>query len=175
MYEFSTYAIHIKIWKVMLYFALKELIINKWIRPKHQWYWVELAGTRQPHDKRVTFRFISRQGSWYCGIWTGIGLPDISGLSKITEAGHLQESKSLWKRRVGEQLNSNDTHHEYHGRIWWKALNASVNISNSIHNQARILEWVAIFLLQGIFLTQGSNSHLLCLLHCRQILYPLSH
>ena len=31
------------------------------------------------------------------------------------------------------------------------------------------------FLLQGIFLTQGSNLCLLCLLHCRQILYPLSH
>ena len=30
-------------------------------------------------------------------------------------------------------------------------------------------------LLQGIFLNQGSNLHLLCLLHCRQILYPLSH
>ena len=28
--------------------------------------------------------------------------------------------------------------------------------------------------LQGIFLTQGLNLHLLCLLHCRQILYPLS-
>ena len=28
------------------------------------------------------------------------------------------------------------------------------------------------FLLQGIFLTQGSN---LCVLHCRQILYLLSH
>ena len=28
------------------------------------------------------------------------------------------------------------------------------------------------FLLQGIFPTQGSNPHLL---HCRQILYPLSH
>ena len=28
------------------------------------------------------------------------------------------------------------------------------------------------FLLQGIFPTQGSNP---CLLHCRQILYPLSH
>ena len=41
--------------------------------------------------------------------------------------------------------------------------------------QTRILEWVAIFLLQGIFLTQGLNSHLLCFLHCRQILYPLSH
>ena len=30
-------------------------------------------------------------------------------------------------------------------------------------------------LLQGIFLTQGSNPHLLCLLHCRRILYCLSH
>ena len=30
-------------------------------------------------------------------------------------------------------------------------------------------------LLQGIFLTQGSNLHLLCLLHCRQILDLLSH
>ena len=27
-------------------------------------------------------------------------------------------------------------------------------------------------LLQGIFLTHGSNSHLLCLLHCRRIFYP---
>ena len=27
------------------------------------------------------------------------------------------------------------------------------------------------FFLQGIFLTQGLNPHLLCLLHCRQILY----
>ena len=30
------------------------------------------------------------------------------------------------------------------------------------------------FLLQRIFPTQGLNLHLLCLLHCRQILYPLS-
>ena len=29
------------------------------------------------------------------------------------------------------------------------------------------------FLFQGIFLTQGLNSSLLALLHCRQILYPL--
>ena len=29
--------------------------------------------------------------------------------------------------------------------------------------------------LQGIFLTQGSNPRLLSLLHCRQILHPLSH
>ena len=31
------------------------------------------------------------------------------------------------------------------------------------------------FLLRGIFLTQGSNSYLLCLLLCRWILYLLSH
>ena len=28
---------------------------------------------------------------------------------------------------------------------------------------------------QGIFLTQGLNLHIMCLLHCRQILYLLSH
>ena len=41
---------------------------------------------------------------------------------------------------------------------------------SSLHGifQARILEWVAIFLLQGIFLTQGLN---LGLLYYRQILY----
>ena len=38
--------------------------------------------------------------------------------------------------------------------------------------QARILEWVRHFLLQGIFLTQGSNPGLL---YCRQILYQLSY
>ena len=45
---------------------------------------------------------------------------------------------------------------------------------SSVHgiSQARILEWVAIPFIQGIFLTQGSN---LGLLHCRQILYQLSH
>ena len=32
-----------------------------------------------------------------------------------------------------------------------------------------------LFLLQELFLTQGLNLHLLCLLHCRQILHPLSH
>ena len=40
--------------------------------------------------------------------------------------------------------------------------------------QARILEWIA-FLLQGIFPTQGSNSHLWCLLHQKADSLPLSH
>ena len=40
---------------------------------------------------------------------------------------------------------------------------------SSLHGilQARVLEWVAIFLLQGIFLTQGSNP---ALPHFRQTL-----
>ena len=45
---------------------------------------------------------------------------------------------------------------------------------SSVHGilQARILEWVSCCLLQGIFLTQGLNPGLL---HCRWILYQLSH
>ena len=44
---------------------------------------------------------------------------------------------------------------------------------SSVHSilQARILEWAAMPLLQGVFLTQGWNQHLLHLLHCRWILY----
>ena len=46
--------------------------------------------------------------------------------------------------------------------------------SSSVHGilQARIMEWLAHSLLQGIVPTQGSN---LGLLHCRQALYHLSH
>ena len=46
---------------------------------------------------------------------------------------------------------------------------------SSVHGilQARILEWVGCHsLFQGIFPTQGLNPGLL---HCRQILYHLSH
>ena len=44
----------------------------------------------------------------------------------------------------------------------------------SVHGifQARVLEWVAISFSRGSFLTQGLNPGLL---HCRQMLYPLSH
>ena len=48
---------------------------------------------------------------------------------------------------------------------------------SSVHGifQARILECVAIFLFQGIFLIQGSNLHPLCLLHWQEDSLPLSH
>ena len=45
---------------------------------------------------------------------------------------------------------------------------------SSVHgiSQARILEWGCHFLLQGIFLTQGSNTHLL---HWPTDSLPMSH
>ena len=48
-------------------------------------------------------------------------------------------------------------------------------LGSSVHEilQARILEW-GIQGIQGISLIQGSNLCLLCLLHCKQILYVLS-
>ena len=49
-----------------------------------------------------------------------------------------------------------------------------VSLEHSVHGilQARILEWVAFPFSRGTFLAQGTN---LGLLHCRQILYHLSH
>ena len=49
--------------------------------------------------------------------------------------------------------------------------------ASSVHEifQAKIIEWVDIFLPQGIFPTQRLNPHFLCLLQCRWSLYPLSH
>ena len=46
---------------------------------------------------------------------------------------------------------------------------------SSIHEivQARILEWAAMPPLQGIFLIQGSNLHLLCVLHWQASSLPL--
>ena len=47
-------------------------------------------------------------------------------------------------------------------------------LGSSVHGilQAKILEWVAISSSRGIFPTQGLNPSLL---HCRRILYSLSH
>ena len=47
-------------------------------------------------------------------------------------------------------------------------------INYTVHGilQARILEWVAFSFFRGVFSIQGLNPGLL---HCRQILYQLSH
>ena len=67
-----------------------------------------------------------------------------------------------------------------HHNTWWKAkvLVAQSCLTmapgSSVHGilQARILEWVAIPFSQEFFQTQGSNPGLL---HCRWIIYHLSH
>ena len=55
----------------------------------------------------------------------------------------------------------------------WDPMGCST-LGFSVHRilQARILEWVAVSLFQGIFLTLGLN---LGLLHCWQIIYHLNH
>ena len=47
-------------------------------------------------------------------------------------------------------------------------------LGSSIHGilQARTLEWVSNFLLQGIFPTQGSNQYLLNFLHWQAGSFP---
>ena len=54
----------------------------------------------------------------------------------------------------------------------WNPLDCSPS-GFSVHGifQARKLKWVVISSFRGIFLTQGSNPCLLCLLHCRQRFY----
>ena len=48
---------------------------------------------------------------------------------------------------------------------------------SSLHGilQARILGWVAISFSRGVFQTQESNPHLLCLLHCQVDSLSLRH
>ena len=57
----------------------------------------------------------------------------------------------------------------------WTRVARQAPLSMGFFFQARILEWVAIFLLQGIFLTQGSNTGLLHLLHWQADSLLLSH
>ena len=59
-------------------------------------------------------------------------------------------------------------------KVAWLCLTLCDPMDYIVHGilQARILEWVSLSLLQGIFLTQGSNPSLS---NCRQILYCLSH
>ena len=105
---------------------------------------------------------------------------------------HLEQRPHACFGRYNTQLYSEFSHAICHGRVFSVVLcevlvaqlcptlcdPMDYNLTgSSVHGvlQARILEWVAIFLLQGIFSTQGSNLHTLCLLCCRQILYLLSH
>ena len=65
-------------------------------------------------------------------------------------------------------LLSHFSHVQLFVTLWTLALPGS-----SVHgiSQARILEWVAIPFSRGSSGPQGSNLHVLCLLHCRRIPY----
>ena len=56
----------------------------------------------------------------------------------------------------------------------WDTMDCRLS-GSSVHGilQARILEWVAMPSSRGIFLTQGLNPHLLCLLHWQVSSLPL--
>ena len=79
-----------------------------------------------------------------------------------------QELEMDMEQQTGSKLGK-----EYIKAVYCHPVGCSPTCS-SLHEvfQARILEWVAIFLLQGIFLVQESNWGLL---HCRWILYQLSY
>ena len=62
-----------------------------------------------------------------------------------------------------------------HSRVQlWDPMDCSLP-GSPVHgvSQARILEWVAISSSRGSSLTQGSNLHLLCLLHWQADSLPL--
>ena len=116
---------------------------------------------------------------YYCpyNSWSGT-LPKISQSQR-------HEANKVWKQPKCSLMN------EWTKKIWnihiYAMLNCSV-ISDSLwpqdYNLPGSCPWEfpgkdtrvsCHFLLQGIFLTQGLNTSLLCLLHCRLILYLLSH
>ena len=77
-------------------------------------------------------------------------------------------------RMVGSPCSPRDSQ-ESSSTPQFKSINSSaLSFLFTVHRilQAKILEWVASSLLQGIFPTQGSNPGLLL---SRQILYQLSH
>ena len=89
-----------------------------------------------------------------------------------------------WKLSVATSLLCG-CHSPVMGRVCSLVVGAKVKVTRScptlcdhldftVHGilQARILEWVSLSFLQGIFPTQGSNPGLP---HCSQILYHLSH
>ena len=94
--------------------------------------------------------------SWllHLPVW-GLGTSDIASPSQCP-----QKKESVSRSVVSDSLLLHRLLHSPPG--------------SSVHGilQARILEWVAIPFSRGIFPTQGLNPGLL---HCRQILYRLSH
>ena len=81
---------------------------------------------------------------------------------------YLESCWALWFVRQAQSSNSLSV------KVVQLCLTLCDPINYTAHGilQTRILEWVAVPFSRGIFATQGSNPGLL---HCRWILYQLSH
>ena len=97
----------------------------------------------------------------------------------MLEQYHFRESQVNGGKRsptdeVIKRLCSNHIFTLFHLKVAQSCLTLCDPIDYIVHGilQARILEWVARSLRQGIFPTQGSNPGLP---HCGRILYQLSH
>ena len=98
----------------------------------------------------------------------------------ITYIGDLKKPKSLkqrvqwWLPGAEGERNGEMSINEYKVKVAQSCLTLCHLMDYTVDGilQARILDWVASSLLQGIFPTQGLNSGLP---HCRQILNHLSH
>ena len=89
-------------------------------------------------------------------------------LSCNTQAHILPEALLLGMGVLSHSVVSNS--------VWLHGLSSQPDSSVMGILQAGKLEWITISFSRGwIFLTQGLIPHLLCLLHCRRILHPLSH
>ena len=98
----------------------------------------------------------------------------------IVHGGH-KESDTTEQQTFLLILFSFEDLKEYLGLPWWCVHACSVALCDPTRLfcpwdfPGKNTEVGYHFLLQGIFPTQVLNTHLLCLLHCRQILYLLRH
>ena len=91
------------------------------------------------------------------------------------EPGELQ---SLGMKRVGHDWGTNtftSAIHKDSSRVFVTLWTVAARLLCPWDSPGKNTGMNYCFLLQGIFPAQGLNPHLLCLLHCRQVLYLLSH
>ena len=99
---------------------------------------------------------------------------------QVLRAGALERPRGMGWRGRWEGASRWVTHVNpwlIHVNVWQKPLQYCKVISLQLIKitEKKNTGVGCCFLLQRIFLIQGLNLHLLGLLHCRQVLYPLSH
>ena len=90
----------------------------------------------------------------------------------------MQETQEMWARSLGWEDPPEKEMATHSSIVAWKTPWTIYSLpGSSVHGifPGKKTGVGSHSLLQGIFSTQGSNPHLLCLLHCKQIPYLLSH